>query len=81
MRALISFLAYVVTLLLVAAVSFVVVIAWAGPHAGLLPRWVEVGVLGLGWVAVLVVPVMVARMVWRRYGAQPPNHSLQGRRP
>jgi lauroyl/myristoyl acyltransferase len=44
------------------------VIFLAGPHAGVLPQWAEAVVLGLGWLAVFVLPVLVARRLWRRLG-------------
>lgn len=66
MRVFLSLLAYIGALLLVAAASFAVVIVLAGPHAGILPHWLEAAVLGLGWLAVLVVPFLAARKVWRR---------------
>ena len=68
MRVFLSLLAYIAALLLVAAVSFVVVIVLAGPHAGILPHWLEAVVLGLGWLAVLVVPFLAAHKVWHLAG-------------
>lgn len=65
-RVLLTAAAYLFTLVIVAAVVFVVVIVLAGPHAGLLPQWLEVVVIGAGWLLVLVVPVLAARWVWRR---------------
>jgi hypothetical protein len=73
-RILVSFVAYVVTLVLIAGVSFVVVIVLAGPHAGLLPHWLEVVVFCIGWAAIFVVPVLAARKVWRRLGASTQSH-------
>jgi hypothetical protein len=67
-------------LVLIAGVSFVVVIFLAGPHSGLLPQWLEVGVIGLGWMAVLVLPFLTARKVWRRLGARPPGDSRESTR-
>lgn len=61
-------LTYVVSLVAVAVTAFFVVIVVAGPHAGLLPGWLEAVVLALGWIAVLVLPVLAARAVWRRAG-------------
>ena len=58
--------AYVAALLVVAATAFVVVLVVAGPHAGLLPEWAETIVLILGWLAVVVLPFLVAHRVWRR---------------
>jgi hypothetical protein len=74
-RVLLTLVAYVTSLILIAGVSFVVVIFLAGPHAGLLPHWLEVVVLILGWLAILVVPVLAAAKVWRRLGATPPDIS------
>jgi hypothetical protein len=74
-RVLLTLVAYVTSLILIAGVSFVVVIFLAGPHAGLLPHWLEVVVLCLGWLAILVVPVLAAAKVWRRLGATPPDTS------
>jgi len=59
---------YVVTLVAVASTAFVAVMLVAGPHSGLLPDWAENVVLGLGWLATVVVPFLVARIVWRRLG-------------
>lgn len=74
--------AYVASLAVVALISFFTVIVLAGPHAGLLPSWLEPVVLAIGWLAVLVLPVLVARLVWHRFGpSESPNNSLQGRRP
>jgi hypothetical protein len=47
----------------VAALTFFVVIFLAGPHAGLLPHALEVVVFVLGWLFVLVLPVLAARTV------------------
>ena len=77
-RILVSFIAYAVTVVLVAAISFVAVIFFAGPHAGLLPGWLEAVVLGLGWLAVLVIPFLVSRRVWRRLGKDPHHNSSNG---
>lgn len=65
MRPLATALAYLAALAAVAIATFVVVLFVAGPHAGLLPRWAESVVLGAGWLLVAVVPVYVARAVWR----------------
>lgn len=65
-RVLLTAVTYLVTLVIVAVATFVVAIVLAGPHAGLLPQWLEAVVLGAGWIVVLVVPALVARWVWRR---------------
>ena len=66
MRAWATAFAYLAALAGVAIATFVVVLLVAGPHAGLLPHWAEPVVLGTGWLIVAVVPVYVARAVWRR---------------
>lgn len=71
---------YIVTLAVVAVLSFFTVLVLAGPHAEILPSWLEPVVFVIGWLAVLVLPVLVARLVWRRYGRSvQPNSSLQAR--
>lgn len=72
MRFLVTGLVYVASLAGVAVVAFFVVMLLAGPHSEMLPRGVQAVVLVLGWSAVLVLPALAARAVWRR---------LTGRRP
>jgi hypothetical protein len=67
MRYFLVALIYLVSLCLVAAATFIVVIVAAGPHAGLLPQWAEVIVLGAGWVAVVGLPIVMTQAVWRRW--------------
>ena len=66
-KILITALVYLASLMVVAGCSFVVVLLLAGPHAGLLPYWLEGVALGLGWFAVLVLPILAARKTWRRF--------------
>lgn len=61
-----SLLAYLAALVCVAVVCGALVLVVAGPHAGILPGWLEAVVLGLGWLLVLLVPLWVAHQVWRR---------------
>ena len=49
----------------------VVVIVLAGPHSDLLPAAAQAVVLIVGWLVVLVIPAMAARLVWRRAGKRP----------
>lgn len=78
MKVVATAVAYIVALAVVAVFSFFAVLIPAGPHAGLLPSWLEPVVLGMGWLAVLVLPVLVARAVWRRFGrSEPPSNSPQ----
>lgn len=67
MKILATTLAYLLALFVVCGVAFVVVMVFAGPHAGVLPFWLEVVVIAAGWLAVLVLPVILARKVWRRF--------------
>ena len=68
MRVLITAITYVAALAAVAAIAFVVVVVFAGPHSSILPNWAAAAVLGLGWLAVAVLPVLSALKVWRRSG-------------
>jgi len=52
----------------VAVPVFVIALFVAGPHAGLLPAWLEAIVLAAGWLAVLILPALAARAAWRRLG-------------
>lgn len=65
-RILLTCVAYLISLLLVSAISFLVVIIIAGPHSGILPAWLEKVVLFSGWVAVIVIPIMAAFKVWSK---------------
>ena len=67
MKILATFLTYLLALVVVACIAFVVVIVLAGPHSGLLPSWLEAVVGAAGWLAVLVLPVILAHKVWRRF--------------
>ncbi len=68
MRIMLTAIMYLLSLAVVAVTAFFVVIILAGPHAGLLPRFLEAIVLGLGWLAVLILPVLASFQVWRRLG-------------
>ena len=74
MRVLFTLTAYLGTLAVAAVAAFFIVIVLAGPHAGLLPHALEVLVLVVGWLAVLGVPLWVARAVWRRTGPTMPSN-------
>jgi ABC-type uncharacterized transport system permease subunit len=68
MRLAATALAYLVSFVLVAAGAFITVMLLAGPHGGVLPASLHSATLLLGWACVLVVPLLVARWVWRRSG-------------
>lgn len=64
-RIFLTLFVYLISLALFAITSFLIVIFLAGPHAGLLPGWIEVIVICLGWLAVLILPIVTARKVWK----------------
>lgn len=68
MRVLLTAIAYLLSLVVIAVLAFYSVLVLAGPHAGLLPGWLEAVVLVLGWLAVLVLPAVVAHRIWRYIG-------------
>lgn len=75
MRAFLTALTYITSLLVVGGLMFVIVLVVAGPHSGLLPRWLERVVLALGWIAVFLLPMLPTYRVWRRLapGRAPPD--------
>ena len=68
MRVIATAIAYFLSLTVVAYVMLIVMVIVAGPHAGLLQSWLEQVVIVLGWVVIFVIPIPVARKVWRRFG-------------
>lgn len=67
-RYLATAVAWLAATALLAPICFLVVVVLAGPHSDLLPNALQPPVLALGWLAVLVGPVLVARAAWRRTG-------------
>jgi hypothetical protein len=65
---LLTALAYLLVLSILAVATFFAVLVFAGPHSDVLPGWMEPVVLILGWLVVLVVPAGAAAWVWRRLG-------------
>lgn len=74
-RIALSALAYLASLALVAVLTLFAVIFLAGPHAGLLPHWLEVVVFAAAWLIVIVLPALAARWVWRRLAARQPENA------
>lgn len=62
-------LTWLTTLALTAALTFGAVLLVAGPHAGLLPAWMEAVVIAAGWLIVLVVPAWTSHRAWRHLTA------------
>ena len=67
-RGLITAAVYLLALAVIAVAVFFAVMVFAGPHSGLLPDGLGAAVLILGWLIVLVLPVWIAVMCWRRLG-------------
>jgi hypothetical protein len=74
-RLVVTVVTYLVTITVVAAVTFFLVILLAGPHGGLLPRALEGVVLIVGWSLVLVLPFLAAWAMWRRLGRRAPSNT------
>jgi hypothetical protein len=72
MRAFLTALTYLASFLVVGGLTLVIVLVVAGPHSGLLPRWLEGVVLALGWAAVFLLPMLPTHWVWRRLGPRRP---------
>ena len=78
LRAALTGLTYAIALLIVTALTLLIVLVLAGPHAGLLPQPLEIAVIVLGWLSVLVVPVWVARRLWKRLGLKASARASRG---
>lgn len=56
---------WLIAALVVIPLCALAVLYLAGPHGGLLPPFLSPYVLGLGWLTVIVVPLVIARLAWR----------------
>ena len=68
---LLTLLAWLLAVLILAPVCFFLVILLAGPHSSMLPAFLQPVVLLLGCIVFLLGPVWVARVVWRRLSRAP----------
>lgn len=66
MRVVLSAVAYLISTAILAPVLFFVVIALAGPHSSLLPPVMQSAAAVLASLTLIVVPILIARAVWRR---------------
>jgi hypothetical protein len=66
MRYVLTGLAYLVALMLTASIASFAVLYLVGPHGGALPQSFYIPVLCVGWTAVIVLPILFARWMWRR---------------
>lgn len=72
MRALVTLLVYLLSLVPTAVAAFYAVLFLAGPHGGVLPSSLHTATLVIGWLCVLLIPMLVARWAWRRYSRANP---------
>ena len=70
MRWFLTILAYLALLGLVGVVAFIMALLLGESHGGLLPDAMRPIAFIAAWAAVLVLPVLGARTVWRRLGVQ-----------
>lgn len=64
-RVIIVIFSYLIALSFIAIATFVIVWFFAGPHAGILPSWLEKAVLAFGWWIVFLLPILIAFKVWQ----------------
>jgi hypothetical protein len=65
-RILLTAATFVISLVVFATVTIFGVLSLAGPHGGIVPMKFQWMVFILAWVIVLVVPALLARIVWKR---------------
>lgn len=70
MRYVLTAIAFVGALVVTGATAIVAVLVLAGPHADLLPMPLRIVVHVLCRAAVLAIPFLTARAVWRRTGRE-----------
>lgn len=70
-----AILVWFVTASVFAPLCFYGALALAGPHASLVPAFLQPVVLLLGWAVFLAGPPLVARAAWRRSGRRAPRRS------
>ena len=71
MQWLLAFFAWLVAATILGPILFFSVLVLAGPHSSLLPSAIQPAVLVLGWLVFLVMPLWIARRVWRSRRARP----------
>ena len=66
MRWAIAVIVWMFAVVVLAPLCFFVIMVLAGPHSSMLPSAIQPAVLVAGWMSVLVGPVLLARLAWRR---------------
>ena len=66
MRWVLTLLAWLAAVAVIAPVTVLITVVLAGPHSSMLPSVIQPAVLLSGWLAVIVGPVIVARAVFAR---------------
>jgi len=66
MRHVFTPLAYLAALTLTAIAMSFAILYLVGPHGGVLPAVFYLPMLCVGWAAIVVLPVLFARWMWRR---------------
>lgn len=64
-RWILSLAVFFVATLLCVPIAFFAVLYFAGPHAGLVPEWVEKIILLAGWLFTITVPIYLARKTYK----------------
>jgi hypothetical protein len=67
-RWLLTSLTWLLATVVLLPICFFTALVLAGPHSGMLPQILEAPVIVMCWLALLVVPVLASRTVWRRRG-------------
>jgi enamine deaminase RidA (YjgF/YER057c/UK114 family) len=65
---------WLISALILVPACALAVLFLAGPHGGLLRAVLSRYILGLGWLTVIVVPLVIARVAWRAAHRRPANH-------
>jgi hypothetical protein len=69
-RVILTTCSYFIALFILAAFVFVVTISVAGPHSSLLPEWMSKMVFLIGWVIIIILPVLVAKWIYLKLSRQ-----------
>lgn len=65
-RLAIAFVVWLAVAAILATVTFILLWVVAGPHSGMLPQPLQVALWIAGYALILIVPVVVAVLVYRR---------------